>query len=98
MTRRLTVRLPDHLHERLSHASQERNQSLNDLIIEVLRASRLEPARPEGMTPQQQLNWALRGLGGPLNEAEIDALDWDEDGLAEMSDEELDALLAGITP
>jgi hypothetical protein len=98
VTVRVTLRPPDNVYRRLAHASQDSKRSLNELIVQALEQSDLTPRRPEGMTPQQHLNWALRDLGGPLSEAEIAALAWDDDDLPDISDEELDALLFGINP
>jgi hypothetical protein len=98
MTVRVTLRLPDNVYQRLAHASQESKHSLNEVIVRALERSDLTPARPEGMTPQQLLNWALRDLGGPLSETEIAALAWDDEELPDISDAELDALLQGISP
>jgi hypothetical protein len=98
MTVRVTLRLPDNVYQRLARASQESKHSLNELIVQALERSDLTPPRPEGMTPQQHLNWALREIGGPLTEAEVAALVWDDEDLPDISDDELDALLSGIEP
>ncbi len=98
MTVRVTLRLPESVYERLREAGQSSGRSLNQVIVDALRDADLSGGPPEGASPQEILNWALRDIARPWTDEDDELMAGvfgDEADLPDLSREEL---LAAFPP
>lgn len=97
----ITLEIPAPLAERLAQASCDSDRSIARVILDALWKSSLLGPDLERMSPQEQLNWALRDVARPLTEEESNQLGdlfGDESDLPEMTSEELRAFMPKLPP
>ena len=99
--KRVTLRLPEPVYERIERASRESGRSLNQVMVDALRDADLSNKPPAGATPQEILNWALRDVRIHFtdeDEALMAQVFGDDSDLPELSGEELWAQLPKLDP
>jgi hypothetical protein len=99
--KRVTLQLPDPVYERIKRASRETGRSLNQVMIDALRVADLSSKPPEGATPQEILNWALRDVRIHFtdeDEALMAQVFGDDSDIPDMTTEELWEIMPKLPP
>lgn len=92
---KLTVRLPKLLHETLRRQAQQRNCSLNKIIVEMLWRG-LDSQKEAGLSQHEQLLTAIREAG--LRNAELDWINKYVKVAPDVTVEEIRAMWKGKRP
>jgi len=92
---KLTVRIPDELHERLVVRGRAAGKSLNQLIVDSVRRSLDAPAAPK-LNERERLEEALGDL--LATPAEKTFVEPDDEETPLLSHEELQRIMPRLTP
>jgi hypothetical protein len=100
---RTTLRLPEDVHKRIERASHESGRSLNQVMVDALRAADLRPPSDAELSDFEKLRRAVEERAPGWNDDDDDDIENDDffnDGepVPEMTNEELWKLMPKLPP
>src|SRR5215213_10208795 len=99
---RVTLRLPEDVHRRIEKASRDSGRSLNQVMVDALRAADLRPAAEEELSDFEKLRRAVeeRAPGWNDDDEDVEDDDFFNDGtpIPDMTNEQLWELMPKLPP